>query len=165
MFLIIVVYSSSSSGSGSGSGSGNKITFDNPAVQTGVGATQRSGSKNDKLTPYIAWKTMSPSQVLKKDFLVHVARVLTYWKELARHLGLDEADIVTIEQNFVNDHSEQKMQMLLKWYQQQSKPPTCQILVRIIEEKLQEHKLAEKVRSTLHKLYSDERRPRCNTIV
>ena len=108
---------------------------------------------------------MSPTQVLKEDFLVHVARTLTYWKELARHLGVDEADIVTIEKNCMYDHSEQKIQMLFKWHKQQIKPPTCQMLVRIIEEKLQEHELAEKVRSTLHKLYSDETRPRCNTIV
>ena len=110
---------------------------------------------------------MAPSHLLKKEDLVHIAKVIPYWKELARHLGLEEADIVTIEQNHVTDHEEQKVQMLLKWYQQQRSPPSCQNLVRIIEEKMQNHKVAKKVESTLFHLHQEreQQRPRFNTIV
>ena len=82
-------------------------------------------------------------------------------------MGLEEADIVTIEQNHVIDHEEQKVQMLLKWYQRQRSPPSCQSLVRIIEEKMQNQKVAKKVESTLFHLRQEreQRRPRFNTIV
>ena len=80
---------------------------------------------------------------------MYISRVICDWKELACHLGLEEADILTIEQNHVNDYEEQKIQMLFKWYQQQRSPPSCQSLVRTIEGKIQNHELAQVINQLL----------------
>ena len=116
-------------------------------VGKGDNLTQDSDSEED--THHAIWNTINPSHLLKKEDMVYIAKLITYWKELAHHLGLEEPDIVAIEQNHLHDYEEQKVQMLHKWYQQQPSPPSCQSLVRIIEEKMQNHKLAKKVESTL----------------
>ena len=108
--------------------------------------------------PYVLWKTLPSSKSMRKEDLVHIAKSIGYWRELARYLGLEEAEIVTIEQNYIRDHEEQKIQMLLKWFQQQSTPPTRQSLVRTIEEKMQDPELAQKVDSTLYRLDAERER-------
>ena len=113
--------------------------------------------------PYVLWKTLPSSKSMRKEDLVHIAKSIGYWRELARHLGLEEAEIVTIEQNYIGDHEEQKIQMLLKWFQQQLTPPTRQSLIRTIEEKMQDPELARKVDSTLYRL--DAERESANTSV
>lgn len=90
-----------------------------------------------------------PVRPLTRQDLLYIARVICDWKEFACHLGLEEADIATIEQNHVSDYEEQKIQMLLKWYQQSHSPPSCQSLVRIIEDKMQNHKLAQVIKQIL----------------
>ena len=90
------------------------------------------------------WETVHPGALERRE-LVYIARVIQHWHELARHLGLEEEEIVTIERNHVGDREEQKIQMLLKWFQQQSTPPTRQSLVRTIEEKTRDLVLAQDI--------------------
>ena len=73
------------------------------------------------------------------------------WKELACHLGLEEAEIVAIEQKHPNNIGEQKRQILLRWYQAQPSTPSAQLLLEAIEEKCpQHHELAESIKQLLH---------------
>ena len=94
--------------------------------------------------PHRIWKTVR-SGPLERSELVHIAKVIHHWSVLARYLGLSEPIIVAIEENHVHDYEEQKIQMLLKWFQQQSTPPTRQSLVRIIEEKMKDPVLAQDI--------------------
>ena len=90
------------------------------------------------------WPTVQSGELDANEFL-EIARAIAWWETLARHLGLTEADIVAISENNVRNYEEQKYQMLLKWREQQSTPPTKQDLVQIIEEKMKDSLLAQKV--------------------
>ena len=90
------------------------------------------------------WKNVR-SGPLERGELVHIAKAIRRWSVLARYLGLTEPDIIAIEENHVHNYEEQKYQMLLKWYQQQKPPPTRQSLVRIIEEKMKDSRLAQDI--------------------
>ena len=93
----------------------------------------------------VLWKTVH-SKVLERGDLVHIASVLDHqWPVLAWCLGVSETTIATIRQNYALDHEEQKFQMMLRWFQDQSTPPTGQGLVRIIEEHLKDVTLAQDV--------------------
>lgn len=96
------------------------------------------------------WKKMrNPhKQIMTHDF-VNIAQKVTHWQILARHLGLSEPDIVAIESDHSHDYTEQKVQMLLKWFKQQPSKPTRQTLVRIVEEKMKDPVLAKEVDSAL----------------
>ena len=98
------------------------------------------------------WKMTSPSKQLMTDDLIHIAQKIHHWQGLARFLGLTEPAIATIKHNHIGNYEEQKVQMLLKWFQQQSAPPTHQCLIRIIEEEMKDPVLASDVDSVLYRL-------------
>ena len=91
----------------------------------------------------------SPRQKLSRTDLVTVSQKIVHWQGLARHLGLEEPDIVAIQADFSHDYNEQKVQSLLKWFREHRSPPTRQSLVKIIEEKLQDPQLARDVERAL----------------
>ena len=90
------------------------------------------------------WKCVR-SGVLEREELVHIAKAIRRWCVLARYLGLSEPVIITIEENHIHDYEEQKFQMLLRWFQEQSTPPTRRRLVHIIEEDMKDAILAQDV--------------------
>lgn len=100
------------------------------------------------------WKTV-PSGPLEKTELVEIAKTITRWPQVARHLNLSESDIVTIEENHMRDYEEQKMQMLLKYFQQQPTPPTRRDFVRIIEEQMKDSVLAQNMVNIIHTQLSE----------
>ena len=104
----------------------------------------------------VVWKSTSSSKKLKPDDLLPISKVISHWKELARHLGLSKADIVAIEHNHLHDYEEQKYQMLRKWFEQNSTPPSRQSLIKTIEEKMKDCELAGEVDSVLYRLDMEE---------
>ena len=91
---------------------------------------------------------------LSRQDLVCIAELIVgnyNWKELARHLGLEEAEIAAIEQKHPNNIGEQQLQILLIWYQAQPSTPSAQILLAAIEEKCpHHHELTESIKQLLH---------------
>ena len=117
-------------------------------------------------TPPRVWKTITNRRrKITRDDLVVISNRVPRWKELARHLGLAEPDIVAIEANYSHDYNEQKLQCLLTWFQGQGSPPTRQALVRIIEEKMQDQELAKDIDTALLSLdiERDSERPRAQS--
>ena len=87
-------------------------------------------------TIQICTRMAFPDKQLTRDELIHIAKEITDWKVLARHLGLSEPDITAIESNDPKNYKEQTFKMLLEWLQQQDCPPTRKDFVQIIEEKM-----------------------------
>lgn len=55
----------------------------------------------------------------------------------------------------MRDYEEQKVQMLLKWFQQQPAPPTRRNFVRIVEERMKDSVLAQNMVNTIHTQLSE----------
>lgn len=104
----------------------------------------------------VVWKSTNSSKLLKLDDLLPISKVISHWKELARHLGLSKADIVTIQHNNSHDYEEQKYQMLRKWFEQKPTPPSRQSLIKTIEEKMKDCELAGEVASVFYRLDKEE---------
>ena len=141
-------------------------------LNSGINSTYTAGqnAETDSTTvqSVCVWKNMrNPQQTLTTADLVTVSQKVVYWQALARKLGLTEPDIVAIEANYRHDYNEQKYQSVLKWFQQQRSLPTRQILVRVIEEKLQDFQLARDVASALVTVdtLSDSDRPRAHSMM
>ena len=104
----------------------------------------------------VVWKSTNSSKKLTPDDLLPISKAISHWKELARHLGLSKPDIVAIEHNHLHDYEEQKYQMLRKWFEQNSTPPSRQSFIKIIEEKMKDQELAGEVDSALYRLDMEE---------
>ena len=59
---------------------------------------------------------------------------MTSWKFIARQLGLDEADISTIEKDNPNDSQEQCYKMFMKWKSLYSENDSYQVLGNALRE-------------------------------
>lgn len=95
------------------------------------------------------WMTVH-SDPLGRAELLRAAGVIGKWRRLAHYLDVSDQDIITIQENNLRDHDEQKFQMLLKWSQMQAPPPTPQDLIRIIEEEMKDSKLAQDIANAVN---------------
>lgn len=102
------------------------------------------------------WNSTITSKPLKQSDLLPISKVISHWKELARHLGLTKPDIVAIDHDHHHDYGEQKYQMLRKWFDQQRTPPSRQSLIKIIVVKMKDSELAGEVVSVLYGLDMEE---------
>ena len=81
-----------------------------------------------------------------QSMLQSIANKLCDWKPLARHLGLDDPTIKTIEYNARDNFTEQKFQMLNTWIAQNGKDAATLVnLLRVIYRDLNNQLLVEQI--------------------
>ena len=88
--------------------------------------------------------------LVNNNFTVQIiAKLLITWETLSRFLGLSDATVEEIKQNYPSDFAEQKYQCIKHWTKQKGESATLKQLLWVIYFYLQDKQLVMNITETL----------------